>query len=239
MGWLGRVLGGGGRQVQEDPVRQAALSAEVRQRYGTHVAVAPADQVAGIVGLLDDGDGLAVAARIVGEFADAAHADLSAQTAELYRRTGHRFPVDRRNYRPLWRAAGGRLHWPLFALPGGLHPYVHVVAAATVVGTRATQFVRATDPHPLLARLFEVLDLTTCGWEYGRVRVDHDGASLVGRLISTTRDVRAAMKEPPPLPPSVRELMRTNRAVDVFDLTGDRVVGTINVGGELRPALLT
>ncbi|WP_329008984.1 hypothetical protein OG271_23690 [Micromonospora rifamycinica] len=239
MRWLGRVLGGGNRQVQEDPVRQAALSAEVRQRFGTHLAVRPSDQVAAIVGLLDDGDGLAVAATIVGEFATAAHADLLAQTAELYRRTGHRFPVDRRNYRPLWREVGGRLHWPLFALPGGLHPYVHVAAAATVVGARASQLVRATDPDPLLAYLFEVLDLTTCGWEYGRVRVDHDGASLVGRLISTTRDVRAAMKEPPPLPPSVRELMRTNRAVDVFDLTGDRVVGTINVGGELRPALLT
>ncbi|MFI9639212.1 hypothetical protein ACIG87_03965 [Micromonospora sp. NPDC051925] len=237
MGWLGRMLGG--RQVQDDPVRQAALLRDVRHRFGAHLAVRPPEQVEAVTRLLDDGDGLAVAATIVGEFADEAHADVLAQTLELDRRTGHRLPVDRSNYRPLWRAAGAQLRWPLFALPGGLHPYVHVAAAVTVVGARAPQFVRATDPHPLLARLFEVLDLTAVGWEYGRVRVDHDAASLAGRLISTARDVRAAMKEPPSLPPSARELMRSNRAVDVWDPTGDRVVGTINLGAEMRPALLS
>ena len=38
-----------------------------------------------------------------------------------------------------------------------------------------------TDPNPLLTRVFEVLDLTTAGWEYGRVRVDTDAAALADR----------------------------------------------------------
>jgi hypothetical protein len=130
------------------------------------------------------------------------------------------------------------LRWPLFALPGGLHPYVQVVAAVTVVGAGARRAVRVTDPDPLLAHLFEVLDLTVAGWEYGRVRVDADAASLAGRLITTARELRSAMAEAPPLPPPVRELMRRNNTFDVLGLDGNSVVGAFNPGREMRESLL-
>jgi hypothetical protein len=87
-------------------------------------------------------------------------------------------------------------------------------------------------------RVFEVLDLAAAGWEYGRVRVDTDAAFLANRLISTARQIRAAMDEPPPLPPPARELMRRNNTVDVHDPTGDRVVSVINLGAEMRATLL-
>ena len=41
------------------------------------------------------------------------------QAADLHRRTGYGLVVDRRDYRPLWKAAGSELRWPLFGLPGG------------------------------------------------------------------------------------------------------------------------
>lgn len=231
-------LGLGKRQVQHDPDRQAQLLTEARQQFGAHVRVRFADQAGAVARLLDGDDGLLVAAGMVGMFADAAHADLLAQAADLHRRTGRGFAVDRANYRPLWRAAGPELRWPLFALPGGLHPYVQVSAAVTVIGGQARRSVRVTDPDPLLAHLFEVLDLTLAGWEFARVRVDTDAAGLAGGLISTARELRAAMPDPPPLPPPVRELMRRNRTVDVHDPTGGRIVGAINPGKEMREALL-
>jgi hypothetical protein len=46
------------------------------------------------------------------------------------------------------------------------------------------------------------------------------------------------MDEPPRLPPPVRELMRRNNTVAVHDPTADRVVGGINLGAEMRAALL-
>jgi hypothetical protein len=229
---------GAGRQpVQHDPGRHQALLQDVRQRFGPQVQMPFAEQAQAAGRLLDGDDGLLVAAAILAEFADGAYADLLAQVTELHRRTGRGFPVDRRNYRPLWQAAGPQLRWPLFALPGGLHPYVQVVAAVTVLGGQARRAVRVTDPQPALAHLFEVLDLTVAGWEFGRVRVDVDAATLADRLISAARDLRAAMGDPPPLPPPVRELMRRNHTVDVLDVAGYRV-GGFNPGAEMRQSLL-
>ncbi|MEO3743996.1 hypothetical protein [Plantactinospora sp. B5E13] len=240
MRWLQRLLGGK-KQVEFDPARQEALLQDVRQRFGARAQVRFPDQVDTVTRLLgDDGDdGLLVAARVVREFADEAHTDLLGQAAELYRRTGYRLVVDRRNYRPLGREAGAHLRWPLFGLRCGLHPYAQVAAAVTVLGQRAERLVKVTDPFPPLAQVFEVLDLNTNGWEHGRVRVDTDAAGLAHRLIAAARDIRAAMDDPPPIPPSAREMMRRNNSVHVFDPQADRVVGAINLGGELRPALLT
>jgi hypothetical protein len=231
-------LGLGRRQVQHDPDRHQALLQDVRHRFGAHVQVPVPDQADAIIRLLDGDGGLSVAAEILREFADAAYTEMHAQAADLQRRTGHGFAVDRRNYRPLWKAAGPELRWPLFTLSCGLHPYVQVIAAVTVVGAQARRSVRVTDPDPLLTHLFEVLDLTVAGWEYGRVRVDVDAAALVDRLISTARAIRATMAEPPPLPPAARELMRRNNTFDVHDPTGTTIVSAINPGREMRESLL-
>ncbi|RLP94641.1 MULTISPECIES: hypothetical protein [unclassified Micromonospora] len=236
MRWLRRLLGGG--RVQLDPARQQALLRDVQQRYGAHARIGFPEQVEAITALLDSDDGLVVAARIVSQVADEAYADLQAQAQEFHRRTGRRLLVHRRNYRPLWREAGGALRWPLFALPCGFHPYAQVAAAVTVVGDRARRLDRVTDPNPLLTRVFEVLDLTTAGWEYGRVRVDTDAAALADRLILSAGQVLAAMDDPPRLPPPVRELMRRNNTLDVHDPTGPRAVGGINPGATMRERLL-
>ncbi|SCL31110.1 hypothetical protein [Micromonospora inyonensis] len=236
MRWLQQMLGR--NQVQHDPGRQEALLQDARHRFGARVQAPIPEQVDALVRMLDGDDGLSVAARILHEFAEQAHADFLAQAYELHRRTGRRLIVDRTNYRPLWRKAAPALRWPLFELPGGLHPYVQVVGAVTVVGSGASRFVQTTDPKPVLAHLFEVLDLTIVGWEYGRVRVDTHAATLAYRLIMSARDVRAAMDDPPPLPPPVRELMRRNNTVDVLDPAGSRVVGGFNPGAEMRAALL-
>jgi hypothetical protein len=236
MRWFRLLLGR--KQVQHDPGRQDALIQDVRDRFGARVQVRFAEQVDAVTRLLDGDDGLSVATRIMRDFADEANTEFLAQAFDLHRRTGRRLVVDRRNYRPLWRTAGPELRWPLFALPCGFHPYVQVAAAVTVVGTRATRLGRVTDPNPLLTHVFEVLDLTTAGWEYGRVRVDTDAASLANRLISSARQIRAAMDKPPPLPPPARELMRRNNTIDVYDPTGHRVISAINLGAEMRPALL-
>lgn len=232
-----RLFGLGRRQVEHDPSREAALLRQAREQFGVHVQGRFPDQADAVARLLDGDDGIAAATAMLSEFADAAHADLHAQAVELHRRTGHGLTVDRRNYRPLWQAAGPQLRWPLFALPGGLHPYVQVTGAVTVIGTHAKRAVRVTDPFPLLAHLLEVLDLTIDGWEYGRVFVDIDAATLGDKLINAARDLRDAMGEPPPLPPPVRELMRRNHTIDVHDATGVRV-GGFNPGKRMREALL-
>ena len=231
-------VGVGKRQVHHDPARQQALSHEARNRFGPQTPVPFSDQNDAVVRLLDGDDGLLVAVDIVREFADAAHAELLAQTGELRRRTGQELAIHRRNYRPLWYAAQGRLRWTLFALPCGLFPYVHVTAAATVIGAQARRAVAVTGPQPLLAHLFEILDLTIAGWEYGRVRVDTDAVALANRLILAAQQLRGAMGTPPPLPPPVRELMRRNNSIDVHDPTSNRVVGTYNPGRQMRESLL-
>ncbi|GAB3957031.1 hypothetical protein [Micromonospora vulcania] len=235
MRWLRRLLGGG--RVQLDPGRQQALLRDVH-RYGAGAQSRFPEQVEAVAGMLDSDDGLVVAARIVSQVADEAYADLQAQAHEVHRRTGRRLLVHRRNYRPLWMEAGPSLRWPLFALPCGFHPYAQVAAAVTVVGSRASRLDRVTDPGPLVTRVFEVLDLTTAGWEYGRVRVDTDAATLADRLISSAAQVLAAMDDPPRLPPAVRELMRRNNTLAVHDPTGPRAVGGINLGATMRERLL-
>jgi hypothetical protein len=231
-------LGLGNRNVEHDPGRRDALLHDIRERFGPHVQGRFGDQADAITRVLDGDDGLSAAAEVLREFAETAYMDLRAQAADLHRQTGRGFAVDRRNYRPLWQAAGAELRWPLFGLPGGLHPYIQVAASVTVLGGQAKRAIRVTDPDPLLAQVFEVLDLTLVGWEFGRVRVDADYAGLAGRLISTARDLRDAMGDPPPLPPPVRELMRRNNTLDVHDAIANRIIGGFNPGKTMREALL-
>ncbi|SBT43508.1 hypothetical protein [Micromonospora auratinigra] len=236
MRWLQRLLGG--NKVRLDPARQQALVHEVRQRFGAHAPEPFPAQVEAITGLLKDDDGLVVASLIVGQVAEEAHADLRAQADELHRRTGRRLLVHRRNYRPLWKEAGPGLRWPLFALPCGFHPYAQLTAAVTAVGDRAARIDRVVDPGPLLTGLFEILDLTTAGWEYGRVPVDVDAATLADRLIGSTGRILTEVDDPPRLPPPVRELMRRNDALDVAGPGGPRPVGRINLGATMRERFL-
>ncbi|MFI7577849.1 hypothetical protein [Micromonospora sp. NPDC049497] len=236
MRWLRRLLGSG--RVRLDAGRQQALLRDVQYRYGAGVQIRFPEQVEAVTGLLNGDDGLVVAARIVSQVADEAHADLQAQAHDVHRRTGRRLLVHRRNYRPLWKEAGPALRWPLFALPCGFHPYAQLAAAVAVVGGQAPRLHRVTDPNPLLTRVFEVLDLTTAGWEYGRVRLDTDAAALADRLISSAGQVLAVMDDPPRLPPPVRELMRRNNNLDVHDASSPRTVGGINLGARMRERLL-
>ncbi|MEH0935439.1 hypothetical protein [Micromonospora psammae] len=237
MRWLRQLLGGG--RVQLDPARQQALLRDVQHRYGAGAQVRFPEQAEAVTGMLNGDDGLVVAARIVSQVADEAHADLQAQAHDIHRRTGRRLLVHRRNYRPLWKEAGPALRWPLFALPCGFHPYAQVAAAVAVVGSRAPQLDRVTDPYPLLTHVFELLDLTTAGWEYGRVRVDTDATALVDRLITSAGQILAAMDDPPRLPPPVRELMRRNNTLEVHEPSSPQAVGGINLGAKLREGLLT
>lgn len=230
MRWL--RFGPAKRQVQHDPARQRALFQEVRQGYGAHVQAPFAEQAEAVARLLSGDDGLAVSAAVLREFADSAYAQMHAQAAGL------RLAVDRTNYRTLWQRAGAHLQWPLFALPCGLHPYVQVTAAVQTLGGQARQAVRVTDPELLLDHVFEILDLTIAGWEFGRVRVDTDAAALATRLISAARDVRAVMGNPPPLPAPVRELMRRNNTITVLDPSGTVMAGSLNPGKAMRENLL-
>ncbi|GAB7036583.1 MULTISPECIES: hypothetical protein [Catenuloplanes] len=233
-----RLFGLGKRKVQHDLGQQAQILAQVRQGFGAHVQGRFPDQAAAVGPYLQGDDGLMVAATILREFADTANDALAAQCADIYRRSGHRLIVDRRNYRSLWKEAGHALQWPLFALPCGLHPYIHVQAAATVIGRNAHRFVDVTDSYATLTHVFETLDLLICGWEFGRVRVDADSAMLAERLVQTATDIRNAMPQEPPLPRPVRELMRRNHTVDVFLPTGQQIVGQFNPGKTMREKLL-
>jgi len=126
----------------------------------------------------------------------------------------------------------------LFGLPCGFHPYVHLTAALTVIADDARQCVRLTDPGRLQGQALELLALTAAGWESGRVPVDADAARLARVLIAAAGRLRTAMPDPPPLPASIRALMRRNNTTDILDLDGEQVIGGINLGAELRPALL-
>jgi hypothetical protein len=221
-----RFFGLGKRPVQQDPAQQDALLAEVRDGFGPHVQGRFADQAAAVRARLAGDDGMLAAARIITEFADAANAAIRAQAPD----------ADRRNYRPLWRSAGAHLRWPLFALP--YHPYVQVVAAVEVIGAESRRVVRAFSPEPLLARMFEILDLTLIGWEFARVAVDPDAAALAAGLITATRNLNDAIGDPPPLPPPVREWMRRNTTVAVYDPLTRQTVAGFNPGATMREALL-
>ncbi|WP_422739206.1 hypothetical protein ACN263_08200 [Micromonospora sp. WMMD729] len=236
MRWLQRLLGGG--RIQLDPERQQALLRDLQHGYGPQARTPFPAQVEAATGMLGGDDGLVVAARVLHQVADEAHLDLRAQAEAIHRRTGRRLLVNRRNYRQLWSEAGPGLRWPLFALPCGFHPYAQVAAAVAVVGGRAARLDRVTDPAPLVTHVFEVLDLTTAGWEYGRVPVDTDAAALVDRLIASAAQILAAMDDPPRLPPPVRALMRRNNSLDVHDPWAGRPVGRINLGARMREQLL-
>lgn len=207
------------RPAQRDPGRQEALLQQIRQ---------PIERDALVALLGGDDDGLAVALRIVRDVAEEARADVLSQLAG----------VDGGNYRQLWQSAGPNLRFPLYTLPCGFHPNVHLAAALTVIGGAASRCVRLTDPATLLGHLFDLIDLTVAGWEFGKVSVDSDAANLMEHLISTATQVRAAAGEPP-LPQAIRELMRRNNTTDIYDPTGHAVVGGINIGAEMRKAFLT
>ncbi|BAL91123.1 hypothetical protein AMIS_59030 [Actinoplanes missouriensis 431] len=218
------------RRVQHDPARQQQLLQDVRQQFGTHLTTPYGDQSAQLTQLLVGTDGLLVATEILREFAESAHASVVVQAAGLG------LVADRTNYRTLWKTAGKRLRSPLFEQP--LHPYIQVTAAVKAVGAQARETVRVTDPEPLLSHVFEVLDLTVAGWQYGRVLVDTHGAELAAGLITTATELRNAMDDPPPLPPPVREQMRSNASVDVLDPAASLFVGQWNPGKQMRESLL-
>ena len=221
--------------VRQTTDRQRAIIADVRQRFGMHQPGSFGAQADTIVEILTGPDGIEAAAGIVYEFAESAHHDIQGLAATLSRNVGYEFVVDRGNYRTLWRDAGADLPWPLFNLSCGLFPYIHVAAAIRVISAHAKE---TTNQDPLLAHLFEILDLTIVGWEFANVRVDTNGAGLASGLITTTRDLRMAMPKEPPLPPPVRELMRRNNSIDVYAPDAPHVVAAINPGREMREVLL-
>ncbi|WIM93435.1 hypothetical protein ACTOB_005412 [Actinoplanes oblitus] len=229
MRWL---RGLGKKRIEQDPMRQQQLLGELRQRFGPHAPGKLADQAAQAASLLTGVDGVVVAAMVLREFADSAHASVAAQSAALG------LPVDRRNYRPLWESAGKRLKSPLFTAAHGLHPYVHVAAAVQAVGAQPADTVRGTAPVPLLTHMFEVLDLTLAGWEFGRILVDVDGATLAVNLITAATAIRNEMSDPPPLPAPARTQMRSNKSVNVLDPAVSRIVGQWNPGKQMRECLL-
>lgn len=188
-----------------------------------------AAQAAEAARLFTGDDGLVVASVVLREYAEAVHTALASQG----------FEVDRRHYRWSWEGAGPRLRSPLTAgALNGFHPYVQVAAAVAVLGGQAKHVVKVVDPHALLAHVLEILDLVTSGWEYGGVRPDSDQAGLASALITTARAIRDALPEEPPLPNPIREQMRRNNTVDVWDLAGTRVVGGFNPGRSMREILL-
>lgn len=218
---------GSGRQ--KDPAAGQALVDDVRGRFGPHLPQSFREQAEAVIPLLSGDEGVVAAAAILREFADDAYAAVRAQAP---------YAFDRADYRSLFAAARGSLRWPLFELPCRLHPYIQVSAAAAVISAEAKRAAKQTDPAPLLAHILEILDLTIDGWEFARVRPDTDGATLAHRLIGAARDLRGAMSDEPPLPQPVRELMRRNHTVDVYDPQSPQVVGGFNPGKEMREALL-
>ncbi|WP_433789502.1 hypothetical protein [Actinoplanes sp. CA-252034] len=222
-------FGAGRRQAEQDPGRQQEIYRELLQRFGPHVPGRFTDQAAGAARLLDGDDGIIVAAYVLREFADAAFAATAGQG----------FQADRRDYRWTWQGAGPRLRSPLAGGPGvTLHPYVHVAAAATVMATRARQVVKLIAAEPVVTHVLEILDMVTAGWEYGGIAPDADAANLAATLIAAAKEVRAAMPDAPPLPSGIREQMRRNNTVDVWDPAANRIVGGFNPGKAMREALL-
>jgi hypothetical protein len=237
MRWFRR---GPGRQpVQHDPGVRDALLHDVRTQFGGSVMMRLADQADTVTRMLAGDDGLAVAAEVLHESADAAHADLTGQVTDIHQRTGYWFALDRRNYRPLWRDAAPYLRWPMFELRTGFHPYAQIAGAVAVVDGQAKRLTKVTDPTPLLNHLFELLDLTVAGWEFFGVPVDTDAAGLTSRLIAATRSLHDAMGDPPPIALSIRELMRRNNTLQVYEPGTGRPLGSFNPGAQMREVLLT
>ncbi|GIF25787.1 hypothetical protein BJ973_003060 [Actinoplanes tereljensis] len=223
------------RTDQQDAARRVMIDG-VRERFGVDRPGSFHDQAAAVAEALTGPGGVAAAAGIVHEFADSAYSEIHGLAAALSRQVGYQFAVDRENYRPMWREAKPDLRWPLFNLPCGLFPYIHVAGALQAI---STQVKLTTDQSRLHAHLFEILDLTIAGWEFASVRVDTDGAALAGLLISTAHDLRTTMSKEPPLPLPVRELMRNNNTIDVYAPDAHRIVAGINPGREMRETFLT
>ena len=179
-------------RLEQPNAAQQMMINDVRQRFGIRQPGSFHHQAAAVAEALTGPDGVAAAAGIVHEFADSAHSEIQRMAAELSRHVGYQFVVDRANYRPMWREAKPDLRWPLFDLPCGLFPYIHVAGALRAISARV-KFT--TDQNRLHDHLFEILDLTISGWEFASVRVDTDGAALASLLISTTRDLRATMSK--------------------------------------------
>ncbi|MEV4512380.1 hypothetical protein AB0K00_25860 [Dactylosporangium sp. NPDC049525] len=217
------------RPLTVDPARQEALVADVRRRFGGHVPGRFQEQAGALVQLLGGDDGLAVADRIVHETAERARTDLLAQAAT------RGYGVDRRNYRSMYQQTG--LQYQLTEQSAGWHPYVHLVAALAVIEADVKRAMVLTDPNWLLVHTLELLDLTVSGWEFGRVPVSADAADLATRLIAAATRMRLTEDEPPALPPGIREVMRSNRTLNVLDQSG-AVIGAINVGAETRRSFL-
>ena len=215
-----------------DPVRQEALIADIRRRFGGHVPAGFHEQVDALVPLFNDDDGLAVATVIVHRMAETAYADVQAQAA------ARGWGVDRRTYRALYRQMGPDLQYRLAELPCGFHPDVHLGAALAAIAVHPKRALVLTDPNWLLVHTLELLDLTVSGWQFGRVLVNTDAADLVDRLIAAAMQMRLTEDEPPALPPGIREVMRSNRTTDIYDRAGT-VIGGINVGAETRRSFLT
>lgn len=230
MRWFRRKPADGPFRV--DPVRQEALIADIRRRFGGDVPLRFREQVDALVPLLNDDDGLIVATRIVHVTAEQAYADAQAQAAA--RGLG---VVDRRSYRALYRQMGPDLRYRLAELPCGFHPYVHLGAALTAIRERPKRARASTDPNWLLAHTLELLDLTVSGWEIGGVRASIDAAELATRLLAAAAQLRLTEDRPPALPPGIREVMRSNRTIDIYDSTGI-VVGAVNMGADTRRSLL-
>lgn len=237
MRWFRRAPAEGA--AGRDLAQQEALLLDVRSRYGPRVQLRPSEQSDALIRVLSGGAGRLTAVRIVRDTAEEAHLAVLAQVADLNLRTGGGYLLRGRDYRTLYRLAGTGLRSPLFALPCGFHPYIHLPAALTVIAKQARRCVRQTDPIPLLANVFELIDLTVAGWEFCRVPVDVDAANLMHRLIPAAKELLLAMPEPLRLPPAVREMMRRNNTTSVYDPTGRTVVAGINLGAEMRPAFLT
>ncbi|GLY92779.1 hypothetical protein Acsp02_00350 [Actinoplanes sp. NBRC 103695] len=237
MRWFRR---GPGRQpVQHDTGVRDALLNDVRTQFGGAVMMRFADQAETVSRMLAGDDGLAVAAEVLRQSADAAHAELSGQVTQLHQRTGYWYAVDRRNYRPLLRDAAAHLRWPMFELRSGFHPYAQIAGAVAVIDAGAKRLTKVSDAAPVLDHLFELLDLTAAGWEFFGVPVDTDAAALAGRLIAASRALHDAMGDPPPIALPIRELMRRNNTLQVYEPGSGRPLGTFNPGQQMREVLLT
>ncbi|MEU8663073.1 hypothetical protein AB0C31_41205, partial [Actinoplanes philippinensis] len=108
----------------------------------------------------------------------------------------------------------------------------------SVVPTRPNQLLGDTAAPPEHTHVLEILDLVAAGWEYGGVAPDADAANLAATLIAAAKELRAAMPDAPPLPSGIREQMRRNNTVDVWDPAANRIVGGFNPGRAMREALL-
>jgi hypothetical protein len=142
MRWFRR--GSADNEVALDPARQQALIQDIRLRFNPQAQMRFDQQAAALAPMLSAEDNaLAVAARIVRDSAEECYADVYAQVGDVSRRSGHQYAIDRRNYRALWRHFGPHLRTPMFSLPCGFHPYIHLRSPSSGRMRRASPSCRA------------------------------------------------------------------------------------------------